>query len=726
MHRPLSARSPHRRRARAALAGAAVAAAALAGTAAPALADPPVTVSSSTLVKDQSGVLGSRKAEVTKAINEAAAKSGYTLHVVFVDGFQNPSDSDEWGKRTMQKSSSLGAKDVVLLMSTDPSLRQLRVRVPSSSKLDKQDGQAIYQAAREKLSGKQSPGEADWAAAAVAAAQATGGVSGSGSGSGSESGAGGLALGGGVALLGGAAVAGGAAYLYSRRRKNRAQGGQALPAGSGQPSGGPDGAQAAPRRPLESKSTEELRALAGQEILVADDAIHAAEQELEFARLQFGEAQVGAMKESIEEAKSSMREAYSCQQQLDDDIPDTEQQTRGWLIRIIELSGRVKSSLGERAAEFERLRSMEGDIESILSGFEQRSRDLRSQLDEAQGLVDSTAASYSRQAVLRIADNVQQARERLDFSDSALSEARTRLSAGDRSQAVVVSRPIEGALSQAADLLGQISTTSQELTQLDAKLDRALADAKADAAQAEAMGARASAGASDLAAAHAGLVETIRLVEAERAKGHYDPIDLSERLDVARDRVGHALSASSEAGAAREQAARELDRTLERAQRRVDSARDFIETRRGAVGAQARTRLSEAMRLFDESLRFRQSDPVQALGLANQSLSMADQALEIADRDVQGFEPAGYPGGFGGFGGYGGYGGRSSGMGGAILGGVLLGGVLDNIFDHHGGGYAGGGYDGGGGLFGGGGDGGFDIGGGGFDFGGGDFGGGDF
>ena len=724
MHRPLSARPPRRRRARAALAGAAIAAAAFAGTAAPALADPPVSVSSSALVKDQSGVLGSRKAEVAKAVNEAAAKSGYTLHVVFVNGFQNPSDPDEWGKRTLQKSGSLGAKDVVLIVSTDPSQRQLRVRVPSSSTLDKQDGQAIYQAAREKLSGKQSPGEEDWASAAVAAAQATGGVSGRGSGAGA--GSGGLALGGGAALLGGAAVAGGAAYLYSRRKKNRAGVRQPIPAGPGQPAGGPGTPGGGRRSPLEGKSTEELRTLAGQEILVADDAVHAAEQELEFARLQFGEGQVGAMRESIEEAKSAMQEAYSCQQQLDDDIPDTEQQTRSWLIRIVELSGRVKSSLGERAAEFERLRSMEGDIESILAGFEQRSARVRSQLEEAQHLVDTTAASYSRQAVLRIADNVQQARERLDFSDGALAEARSRLSAGDRSQAVVVSRPIDGALSQAEDLLGQITTTSQELTQLDAKLDRALADAKADAAQAEAMGARASTGASDLAAAHAGLVETIRLVEAERGKGHYDPIDLSERLDVARDRVGHALAASSEAGAAREQAARELDRTLERAQRRVDAARDFIETRRGAVGAQARTRLSEAMRLFDESLRFRQSDPVQALDLANQSLSMADQALEIADRDVQGFQPAGYPGGFGGFGGYGGYGGRSSGMGGAILGGVLLGGVLDNIFDHHGGGYGGGGFDGGGGLFGGGGDGGFDIGGGGFDIGGGDFGGGDF
>lgn len=710
---------------RSALITGSIAAAALGLGVAPALADAPVSVSSSSLVKDSQKVLGGNTAQVTQAIQSAETKSGYTLHTVFIDRFESPSDPSQWMTQTMQKS-SLGKKDILLVIATED--RLVRVRVPNGSTLTSAEGDKIFQAVRSSLSGKANPTSADWAAAATAASQQVAGFSGTRTSTTNTTPAStGNDDGGGVALAGGAlalAAGGAAVYAVSRSKRRKAAAGQS---GQGQITSG--SAPRGPVNPLEAKSTEELRALAGQDILIADEAIHAAEQEIEFARLQFGDEQVAPMQKAIAQAKQDMQEAYAHQQQLDDDIPDTEQQTRSWLIQIIGLAEQVKRRLGEQQEGFERLRSMEGDIDKILSGFESRSAAARAKLSQAQSLLETTASSYSQQAVLRISDNVKQAADRLDFVNGALQQAHGELQQGNRSQAVVLSRPLDDALKQAETLLEQISTTSQELTQLDARLDRALSDAKADAAQARAMAPTATVGQGELQAAHAALAETISIVEAERQRGSYDPIDLSERLDVARDRVSHAIAASSEAAQAKAEALKELDRTLERAQRRVDTARDFIETRRGAVGAQARTRLSEAMRTFDEALRLRGSDPVQALGLAQQSLRLADESLSLADQDINSFQPGGYgqPGygsqpGYGGpFGG--GYGQRSNGMGGAILGGVLLGGLLDNIFDGGGGFSGGGGF--GGGDFGGGG-GGFDIGGGGFDIGGGDFGGGDF
>jgi hypothetical protein len=683
-------------------------------TGVPAMADPPAAVSSSTLVKDQHSVLGSRQADVQKAIEKARTESGYTLHIVFVDKFENPSNKVEWANQTISKS-SLSSKDILLAVDTTNRLAQ--VTVPKSSSLTSAEGTQIFTAFAQSMKSSGTTDANAWADAAIAAAGQVGQLSAAGASTGTAGTAAADATG--VSLAGGAIVlAGGGGLLYwlnKRRKKKQSNGtsqGEIAPAGSQQaiPAG------------LSALSTEELRTRAGQDILLADDAVHAAEQEIEFARLQFGDEEVAPMQQAIADAKTKMQQAYTCQQQLDDDIPDTEEQTRSWLIEIISLSGAVTQTLAQQQEGFERLRSMETDIEKTLTVFTARSQKQRGRLGQAQATVESTASRFSQQAVLRVADNATQAKERLDFVDSSVAQANELIAQGNRSQAVVISRPLDEAIKQATSLLDQIDQTSRELTQLDARLDRSLADAKSDAAQANAFLPQARTGQAELAAAHAALVETIGLVETERARGHYDPIDLSERLDVARDRASHAMASSSEAEAAKEQARQELDRTLARAQRRVDAARDFIEARRGGVGAQARTRLSEAMRTFDDALARRANDPVGALDLAQQSLRLADESLQLADQDVNNFQQqasAGYGGGFGGA--YGNpYGQRSSGMGGALLGGLVLGGLLDNVFGggHHGdGGFSGGGFGGGG--F----DGGFG-GGGGIDIGGGDFGGG--
>jgi hypothetical protein len=160
-----------------------------------------------------------------------------------------------------------------------------------------------------------------------------------------------------------------------------------------------------------------------------------------------------------------------------------------------------------------------------------------------------------------------------------------------------------------------------------------------------------------------------------------------------------------------------LPRVLDAAQQAVASTRRFIDTRRGGVGAEARTRIVDAQQKLDRAVQLSTSDPIGALAAAQLAQQRATEAYDLASQDVDDFRNNGpWGGGGGGYGGggYGGGGGTGGAFGGAVLGGVL-GGLLTG--GRHYGGY--GGWDGGWGGWGGDSGGGGGFGGGGGDFGGG-------
>jgi hypothetical protein len=129
-----------------------------------------------------------------------------------------------------------------------------------------------------------------------------------------------------------------------------------------------------------------------------------------------------------------------------------------------------------------------------------------------------------------------------------------------------------------------------------------------------------------------------------------------------------------------------LDQTLGRLESAIRGTTDYIETRRGAVGPEARTRLAEADRLMRVAIDQRATDPEQALGTAQQAERLVRDAQNLAQRDVDYSDDQRRGGGDGGMGQ----------LGGMVLGGILIDSIL------RGGGGFGGGHHGGGGGFGGG------------------------
>ncbi|WP_426225480.1 TPM domain-containing protein [Pseudarthrobacter sp. DSP2-3-2b1] len=660
----------------------------LAAPAAAAWAEPPVTIPSGTNIVDNANVLGSRKGEVQEAIQTLLKDHKYNLYVVTVDSFTNPTVPAEWAA-AVATNKGMGRSDAILAIAEDDG--KFSFVLNSASPIKSKQGAISQNAVTANLAG----GKRDFAQAAIDTASAIGDAAGGGSGnvpSGDGAGAA-VLVGTGVVAAGGAG-----AYLYFRNKRKKA----ALASSA---SYGPQGAEL---DPLASLSIEELRRKSGSLIIEADDAIKSSEQELGFAEAQYGDAAVGNFTKALAEAKAHMSESFKLQQQLDDHIPDTEEQQRSWLGEIIRRSEAALGSLQEQKADFDSLRELEKNAPQALAAVSAGAQEADAKIASAEQSLTSLRAKYADSALVQVADNITQAKERLAFVQNATAAAQEKLAAGEGSLAAVAVRASEESLHQTNVLLDAIAKVSTSLDEARGGLEAAVVDTSQDLAQAKAM--IQSGEHPELAGPVAGVEQALAQVKAEIQGGKIDPIATLQRVESAHQALDQSLTGIRDKQEQARRAQASLQQTIMSAQAQISATSDYITARRGGVGTEARTRLAESQRNLDYALSISRNDPVTALTYAQQAHALAAQAAQLAQADVDNF--GGYANqGFGGGGMFGGRGGGGGGLGGAILGGILI----NSILNGGGGAGWGGGHSDGGGW--GGGDGG--------GFGGGDFGGGD-
>ena len=647
-------------------------------------AEDPVTIPSGQNIVDNANVLGSREGEVQEAIQKLLKDDKYNLYVVTVDRFTNPTVPADWAAAVATQK-GMGRSDAILAIAKDDG--KFSFVLNSASPIKSKQGAICQNAVTANLAG----GNPDFAQAAIDTAAAIGDAASGGSGNvPSDEGAGAAVLvGTGVLAAGGAG-----AYLYFRNKRKKAAG-QAANA-----SYGPQGAEL---DPLASLSIEELRRKGGSLLIEADDAIKSSEQELMFAQAQYGDSAVGNFTKALHEAKAHLSESFKLQQQLDDHIPDTEEQQRTWLGEIIRRSEAALASLQEQKADFDSLRELEKNAPQALAAVNAGAREADSKISSAEGSLTSLRAKYAESALTQVSDNILQAKERLAFVQNATATAQQKLAEGEASLAAVAVRAAEESLHQTNVLLDAIARVSSNLDEARGSLESAVVDTSQDLAQARAM--IQSGAHPELAGPVAGVENALAQVKAEIQGGKIDPIATLQRVETAHQSLDQALSGIRDQQEQARRAQASLQQTIMSAQAQISATADYITARRGGVGTEARTRLAESQRNLDYALSIARTDPVTALTYAQQAHALAAQAAQLAQADVDHF--GGYANqGYGGGGMFGGGGG--GGLGGAILGGILI----NSILNGGGGAGWGGGHSDGGGWGGG-------------DFGGGDFGGGD-
>lgn len=653
-------------------------------------AEAPVDIPPGTFVVDEAEVLTSAEEdEITQAINQLRSEEGQNLFVVYVDEFTDESgqtmDRNAW-LTDVAEAKDLGSSDSILAVAVES--RSYAYSATQANSIGPLTTDITDEYIVPELP---AVGEDDWQTVALSTVSgiedaADGRVNGPDSGGGAGGWiAGGLAV---VALAGGG-------YALMRRNKSKAE----------HQSQSARGAQG-PKDPLDEMSVNDLRTKAGSMLIGADDAIRSSEQEVGFALASYGEKSVETFTQDIEIAKDHMRESYKLQNQLDDHIPDTEEQQRAWLKDIIARCQAVNESLSAHTKEFDELRDLEKNAGAALESLKTRADEVADSVAQAeQGLVD-LHTRYADVALVEVNDNATQARERLEFVRAAAAKAEESLTS-DPSTAVLAIRAGEEAVSQISTLVEAVTKARGHLESAMENLETGVNQSTQDLAQAQAL---VDAGRHpELAGPAAGLQQTLSRVRSEIAAGRPAPFRLLQSLEQAHRQLDAPLSGIRDRQEQERRAAAALQSTIRQAQAQIDGTQDFIAARRGAVGSQARTKLAEAERTLQDAVRLSGQDPVTALNLANQASSLADRASQLAQQDLNqwgGYAGAGH-GGRGGYGGGGG-GGFGAGLGGAILGGILMGGILGGDNDH--GDWGGGGF---GGFGGGGGLGGGDFGGGG-------------
>jgi len=187
-----------------------------------------------------------------------------------------------------------------------------------------------------------------------------------------------------------------------------------------------------------------------------------------------------------------------------------------------------------------------------------------------------------------------------------------------------------------------------------------------------------------------------------QSSGSGDPLGAFTNLTHSDAELDRLLDTATAERAAADRLSRAFDQAVFSAQSRVKAVSDYIDTRRGSIGPEARTRLNEALRQLEAAQSKRSTNLAEAIQHANGAAMLAGQAQSMANDDVVASQRA-YTGRYGG-------GGGGNNMG-AVLGGIIIGNILSGALRGGIGGSVGGGDwssttfggSGGGGLSGGGG-----------------------
>ncbi|WP_438353442.1 TPM domain-containing protein [Microbacterium sp. CJ88] len=636
-----------------------------AGAAGAASATPPQPLGDSYIL-DQAGVLTTdQEIAMSSRMTDLYKATGADLYVMFVDTFTNPSNSETWANQVAQDN-GLGPKQYLLAIAVDT--RQYYLSADQSGPLTAAQATQVEAAIKPQLAASDWIGAADTAAATMESL--LGGSGGSSSGT-----AGGSILNVILVVLVVALVIGLVIWLIARRRRKNHP-----------PVAGGEGAA-----PVEQLSTEELARQASSALIATDDAIKTSDQELGFARAQFGDAATAEFAQALQQATQHLNQAFTLKQQLDDSVPDTEEQTRAWNAQIIQLCADANAGLDEKAAAFDELRQLEQRAPEALAQVRTQREQAVAGIDTAVARLAALTGQYAAEALATISDNPDQARERIAFADAQLTQADAAITAGKSGEAAVGIRAAEEAVAQAVLLEQAVDKLGADLGEGERNITALLAELDADVATASALPDPDG----RVAAAVAATRQVTTAVRTEQAGTAKRPLAALEALQAVNTQIDGVVQGVRDAAAQAERARQQVGQTIMQAQAQVSAAEDYITARRGAVGAEARTRLAEAGASLVQAQQLQGVDPAQALQQAQRAAQLAAQAIQYAQNDVGAFQGGGLGGMLGGSGGSGGSGG-GGGMLGAVLGGI----VINSLLSGGGGGRSGGGL---GGMLGGGG-----------------------
>ncbi len=623
-------------------------------------AEPPMRLPD--YVTDRADALNAQqRSEVSGAVQQLYDKRGTRLWVVYVDSFSG-ADPRGWAENTWRQS-FLGDHDAILAVAIED--RAYALLVPKAATGDVDVDKLRRDAVEPKLHDR------NWAGAAVAAAD-------------------GLRAPtppfnwvGLIAALAAIGLALAGLIWWVRRRRGQRRKADLNAAQQ---------ADATDANALATMSLETLEDLSKSILVEVDNAVRTSDNELALALGEFGERDTAPFTTAVQNAKTAMAQAFSVRQTLDDAMPETPQQRRDLLTQVVVAAARADKELENQRTAFHQLRDLVINAPTRLDALTQQMVVLTARVEPAQQTLTGLHGRFAPAALTSVAGNVDDARDRLRFADQNITTARGLVSKPGDGQAALVNaiHAAESALGQAQRMLDAVDSAADDIAHATSALPAAITDIQQGIAAADAIppGAHSA----ELTAARTAAVQA---VSNAQATGATDPLSAFTQLTAADSQLDKLLATIAEETAALNRLRQSFGQALLAAQSRVRGVSDFIDTRRGSVGSEARTRLAEAQRRLDAAQSLQSTDVAAAIEQANAADALAAQAQSHADADVRAARQA-YA--------------QTGTSTGADLSGIVIGGLLSGMLrgggHSHGGGWSsttfggsGGGFSGGGGRF---------------------------
>ena len=416
-------------------------------------------------------------------------------------------------------------------------------------------------------------------------------------------------------------------------------------------------------------------------VVDVDNAVRTSEGELALAVEEFGATQTEPFSRAVTNAKTTLAQAFNVRQILDDAVPESPQQRRDLLTRVVVAAAKADKELDAQTEAFDKLRDLVINAPSRLATLTQQLVDITARTAPSEQTLATLHNQFDASALTSVADNVETAKQRLGFADQNLTTARELIArpAGQQMGLVDSIRAAESSLGQARALLDAIDNAGTDINRAMATLPSAIADAQNGVNQAN--GQLQQGNTTHQAALTTARDAMVAAIDKAQNNGATDPLGAFTQLSAADAELDRLLASVTEERQALERLNRTYEQSLFSAQSRVRGVSDFIDTRRGSIGPEARTRLSEAVRQLQAAQDKRATNLTEAIAHANGAATLAAQAQSLANDDVRAAQRS-YTSGYSGGGG--------SDMG-SVIGGIIIGNILSGALrGGFGGGFGGG------------------------------------
>ncbi|MFC7024674.1 TPM domain-containing protein [Promicromonospora thailandica] len=388
----------------------------------------------------------------------------------------------------------------------------------------------------------------------------------------------------------------------------------------------------------------ELDARAAAALVGIDDALKTCEQELGLARAELGADATRDFELILARATADVREAFAIRQELDTiaaaradeaegespEPPQTEPEDparRERLAHLLALCERAADTLDARTRAFDDLRRLQQRAPELLDDVVARAPEVAGRVGVTRSVLEELAQTYPSGTLALVSGNPEQAELLLANATEAVAAGRSALEAGQKAVAVSHARGAQNALGQAIMLLDAVDATAAHLELATSRLDKAVASLTQDVTS-----ARSVEGDFRVTLARTAAQAALKHVEVTRQGG--DPLAGLQRIAAAEGSLDAALASTRDTTEVKARASALLRDTLGRVDEQLRQTADFVATRRGAVGATARTRLAEAVRLSEAAHALQPADPAGALGEAQRASTLVLEAARLARADA--------------------------------------------------------------------------------------------